>query len=113
MKWIAEWVVVFHVGPLTNHRNGFAAHLNEIIMPIRDRRLLEILVASLLIVAGGACLGAMFKIVMSGSAFPTTQLALMGVGGTLALIAGVALLRRAMANGVVDPVTNADDGAAG
>ena len=95
MKWIDAWVVVLRDGPPTDHRNGFAAHLNEILMTIRDRRPLEILIASLLIVAGGACLGAVLKIVVSGSALPATQIALMAVGGTLALIAGSALLRRA------------------
>lgn len=64
-------------------------------MTIHERRLLGILVASLLIVAGGMYLGATLKIVLSGDLFPATQLALMGVGGTLALIGGVLLLRRA------------------
>jgi hypothetical protein len=112
VKWIDEWVVVLHVGPLTDYRSGFFAHLNEIFMTIRERRLIEILLASLLIVAGGAFLGAVLKIVMSGSAFPATQLALMGVGGTLALIAGIALLRRAIAQGEATPMAEDDDGAA-
>jgi len=60
------------------------------------RRPLVILLASLLIMAGGAYLGAGLKIVLSGDEFPATQLALVTVGGTLALIAGIALLRRAM-----------------
>ena len=69
-------------------------------MTLRERRLLEILLASLLIVAGGAYLGAALKRVLSGDAFPATELVLMAVGGTLALIAGIALLRRARAQDV-------------
>ena len=60
------------------------------------RRPLMILLASLFIVAGGAFLGAGLKIKLSGDEFPATQLALVTVGGTLALVAGIALLRRAM-----------------
>ncbi|MBC7671043.1 MAG: hypothetical protein H7247_01370, partial [Polaromonas sp.] len=62
-------------------------------MTPQPRRLLVILLASLLIVGGGAYLGAGLKIVLSRDGFPTTQLVLMAVGGTLALIAGIALLR--------------------
>ena len=62
-------------------------------MTSQARRPLVILLASLLIVAGGADLGAGLKIMLSGDEFPATQLALMAVGGTLALSAGIALLR--------------------
>ena len=74
-------------------------------MTAQARRPLVILLASLLIVAGGACLGAGLKIMLSGDEFPATQLALMAVGGTLALIAGIALLRRAMAGRAAAPVS--------
>ena len=74
-------------------------------MTSQARRPLVILFASLLIVAGGACLGAGLKIMLSGDEFPATQLALMAVGGTLALIAGIALLRRAMAGRAAAPVS--------
>ena len=60
------------------------------------RRALELLLASLLIVAGGAYLGVVLKLVLTAGDTPATQLALMGAGGTLALVAGVLLLRRAM-----------------
>ena len=71
----------------------------------QPRRLLVILLAALLIVGGGAYLGAGLKVVLSGDEFPTTQLVLMAVGGTLALIAGIALLRRAMAGPSATPVS--------
>ena len=74
-------------------------------MTSQPRRLLVILLASLLIVGGGAYLGAGLKVVLSRDGFPTTQLALMAVGGTLALIAGIALLRRAMAGPAATPVS--------
>lgn len=54
------------------------------------------LVASLLIIAGGACLGAGLKIMLTGEAMFSMQLALMALAAILALIGGIALLRRSM-----------------
>ena len=74
-------------------------------MTSQARRPLVILLASLLIVAGGAYLGAGLRIVLSGDELPATQLALMAVGGAIALIAGIVLLRRAMTDRAAAPVS--------
>ena len=67
-----------------------------IIMSASARRPVETLIACLLILAGGALLGAVLKHALAGDEFPIIQLVLMGMGGALALLAGVVLLRRTM-----------------
>lgn len=65
-------------------------------MTVPARRPLVMLVGSLLIIAGGVCLGAGLKFVLTGDAIPTMQLVLMAFAAIVALIGGIALLRRAM-----------------
>lgn len=67
-----------------------------ILMSSSARRPVETLIACVLILAGGALLGAVLKLVLAGDEFPMIQLVLMGMGGALALLAGVVLLRRAV-----------------
>ena len=73
----------------------------------RARRPLELLLASLLIVSGGAYLGVVLKLVLTGGDLPVLQVALMAIGGTLALISGVLLLRRAMQHRDAFPTADA------
>ena len=72
-------------------------------MTSRARRPFVVLLASLVIVAGGAYLGAGLRIVLSGDAYPASQIAIITIGGTLALIAGVLLLRRALSTNTPAP----------
>ena len=80
---------------------------NQGILMTRARRPLELLLASLLIVSGGAYLGVVLKLVLTGGDLPATQVALMAIGGTLALIAGVLLLRRATRHRDTSPTPDA------
>lgn len=67
-----------------------------ILMSTSTRRPVEILIGCILILVGGGFLGAVLKLVLAGDEFPVIQVFLMGIGGALALLAGVGLLGRAM-----------------
>ena len=96
MKWIANMIVVQHIGLSATAVAGLRFPSKASEMTPRARRPLVILLAALLIMAGGAYLGAGLKIVLTGDEFPATQLAFIAIGGIVALIAGIALLRWAM-----------------